>query len=102
MKGMRAFLMPGLEPRSISVYEDNKEAIGLPKIPLSSSNSKHIDVRYHSLRELAASADISVQYLRTDNKHAGILTKAFGRESFGRHRDFFLGRSYDSIFSWSF
>ena len=45
---------------SIGVYEDNKGAIDLAKNPLSSSNSKHIDVRYHFLRELAASGDISV------------------------------------------
>ena len=50
--------MPNLEPMSISVYEDNKGAIDLAKNPLSSSNSKHIDARYHFLRELAASGDI--------------------------------------------
>ena len=45
-----AFLMPGLEPMSISVNEDNKGAIDLAENPLSSSNCKHIDVRYHFLR----------------------------------------------------
>ena len=93
VRGILAFLMPSLEPMSISVYEDNKGAIDLAKNPLSSSNSKHIDVRYHFLRELAASGDISVQYLRTEDQHADILTKAVGRESFERHRDFLLGRS---------
>ena len=85
--------MPSLEPMRISVYEDNKGAIDLAKNPLSSPNSKHIDVRYHVLRELAASDDISVQYLRTEDQHADILTKAVGRESFERHRDFLLGSS---------
>ena len=85
--------MPNLEPMSISVYEDNKGAIDFAKKPLSSSNSKHIDVRYHFLRELAASGDISVQYLRLEDQHADILTKADDRESFERRRDFLLGRS---------
>ena len=67
VRGILAFPMPSLEPMSISVYEDNKGAINLAKNPLSSSNSKHIDVRYHFLRELAASGDISVQYLRTEH-----------------------------------
>ena len=93
MRGILAFLMPSLEPMSISVYKDNKGAIDLAKNPLSSSNGKHIDVRYHFLRELAAIGDISVQYLRTEDQHADILTKAVGRESFERHRDFLLGRS---------
>ena len=85
--------MPDLEPMSISVYEDHKGAIDLKKNPLSSSNSKHIGVRYYFLRELAASCDISVQYLQTEDQHGDILTKAIGRESFERHRDFLLGRS---------
>ena len=75
------------------MYEDNKGAIDLAENPLSLSNSKHVDVRYHFLRELAASGDISVQYLRTEDQLADILTKAIGRESFERHRDFLLGRS---------
>ena len=88
---------------SISVYDDNKGAIYLTKTPLSSSNSKHINVRYHFLlKELAASSDISVQYLQTEDQHADIPTKAVVRESFERHRDFLLGRSLDSIFSWYF
>ena len=52
VRGILAFLMPSLEPMSTSVYEDNKGAIDFAKNPLSSSNSKHMDVRYHFLREL--------------------------------------------------
>ena len=101
MRGILAFLMPSLEPMSISVYEDNKGAIDLAKNPLRSSNSKLIDIRYHFLRKLAASGDISVQYLRTEDQHADIQTKSVGKQSFERHRDFLLCKSWDSIFSWS-
>ena len=59
---------------------------------LSSSISKHIDVRYHFLRELVASGDISVKYLQSGEQHADILTKAIGREKFEKHRDFLSGR----------
>ena len=79
MRGTLAFLMPGLEPMSTSVYEDNKGAIDLAENSLSSSNSKHLDVRYHVPRELAASGDISVQYLRKEDQHSDILTTAIGR-----------------------
>ena len=58
------------------MYEDNKGATDLAKNPLSSSNSKHIDVRYHFLRELVGKGDLSVKYLKTDEQHADILTKA--------------------------
>ena len=57
--------------------------------PLSSSNSMHIDARHHFLIEMAASSDISVQYLRSEDQHADIRAKAIGRKSFERHLDFF-------------
>ena len=36
----------------IAMYEDNEGAIQIAKHPISNSNSKHIDVRHHFLREL--------------------------------------------------
>ena len=47
--------------------------------PLCSSNIKDINVRNHFIREMAASGDISVQYLRSEDLHKDILTKATGR-----------------------
>ena len=73
------------------MFEDNKRAIDLAKYPLSSSNSKHIDVRYHVLREFVGTGDLSAKYLRTEGQHADILTKAIGKESVDKHRDFLLG-----------
>ena len=92
VRGIFKFLMPSVEPKSIGVFEDNKGAIDIAENPLSSSNSKHIDVRYHFLRELIASGDISVKYLQSGEQHADILTKAIERENFEKHSDFLLGR----------
>ena len=84
--------MPSLGSMSIGEYEDNTGVIDLAKNPLSSSNSKHIDVRHHFLMGMAACGDISVQYLRSANQQADILTKVIGGESFERYRAFLLGR----------
>ena len=89
LRGVLAFLMPRLGSPSIGVFQDNKGAIDLAKNPLSSSNSKHIDVRYHFLRGLVGTADLSVKHLRTRGQHADILTKAIGKESFEKHPIFF-------------
>ena len=75
VRGVLVFLMPSLGSPSIGVFEDNKGAIDLAKNPLSSSNSKHIDVRYHFLRELVGKGDLSVKYLRTEDQHAHVLTR---------------------------
>ena len=88
-RGTLAFLMPCLGSMSIGMYKNDKVAIDLGGNPLSPSNSKHINVRHYFLREMAASGDISVQYLRSEDQHADILTKSIGRESFERHRDSF-------------
>ena len=58
------FLMTSLGSMSIGVYEDNKRAIDLAKKPLSSSNSNHIYVQHHFLKEVVGSGDISAQYVR--------------------------------------
>lgn len=69
----------------------------MAKTPLSSSNSKHIDVRCLSLRELVGDGNLSVKYLRTEDQHSDILTKEIARESYEKHRDFFVGdRSFPS------
>ena len=91
VRGVLVFLMPSVGSPSIAVFEDNKVAINLAKNPLRSSNSTHVDVRYHFLRVLVGTGDLSVNYLRTEDQHADILTKAIGKESFEKHRHFLLG-----------
>lgn len=51
VRGILVFLMPDLGLPGIEVFED-KSGDRLGNSPLKSSNSKHIDVRYHFLREL--------------------------------------------------
>ena len=63
----------------------------MPQNPLSPSNIKHIDVRCHFLRELVGTGDLSVKYVRTEDQHADILTKAVGKESLEKRHDFLLG-----------
>ena len=91
VQGVLVFLMPSLGSPSIGVFEDTKRAIDLAKNPLNSSNSKHVDMRYHFLPELVGNGDLSVKYLRTENHKADILTKAVARESFEKDCDFLLG-----------
>ncbi|CAB1096235.1 unnamed protein product [Ectocarpus sp. CCAP 1310/34] len=62
-----------------------------PKNPLSSSRSKHIDVRHHFLRNLTEEGVIEVTHVPSKEQHADILTKALPRNLFEVHRDFVLG-----------
>ena len=67
------------------MFEDNKGTIDLAKKTFSSSNSMHIDVRYHLLCELVGNGDLSVEYLRTEDQHASILSKAIGQKRFEKN-----------------
>ena len=70
------------------VIENNQGALQLSKNPVSNSNSKHINVRHHFLRELVRQSDISVNHVPFEYQHTGILTNVFAFNFFAIHRRF--------------
>jgi hypothetical protein len=51
-----------------------------------SGRSKHIEVKYHLVRENAEEGKINVRQVRTDDQLSDILTKALGRVKFQEMR----------------
>ena len=74
----------------IELFVDNEGAIALTNNPLSSARTKHIDVRFHFIREVVRSKTISVKYVPTKEQHADILTKVLTGITFRNHRDFVM------------
>ena len=72
------------------MFVDNGRAISLANNPPSSARTKHIDVRFHFIRELTRSKTISVEYVPTKEQRAHILTKALTGAIFNEHRDFLM------------
>jgi hypothetical protein len=66
---------------------DNQSAIALSKNPVLHDRSKHIDTKYHFIRDCVNSGKISVEYASTQEQLADILTKALGRVQFCELRD---------------
>jgi len=60
------------------IYEDNQSTIKTSKDEIHNQRSKHIDVRYHFIREMIKQKEIEVTYLPTDQMLADILTKPLG------------------------
>ena len=58
---------------------DNKSAISLIKNPVHHDRTKHIDVKYHYVRECAERGLIDIQFIGTAEQLGDILTKALGR-----------------------
>ena len=61
---------------------DNQSAIALSKNPVFHNRSKHIDIRYHYIRECVEENRVQLQSIGTLEQLADILTKAMGREQF--------------------
>ena len=76
------------------IFEDNQGAVQLSQNLVSTSNSKHVDVRHHFLRELVRQENISVSHVPSEYQHADILTKALAFDVFAIHRRFLMNSSF--------
>lgn len=61
---------------------DNKCTISLIKNPVLHDRSKHIETRYHFIRECAERGLITVEYIHTEEQLGDIFTKALSRMKF--------------------
>ena len=84
------FMLPSKVMPCFPVFEDNQGAVQLAENPITNSNTKHIDVRHHFLRELVRQRDIKVVQVPSKFQHADILTKALAFDLFAFHRKFLL------------
>ena len=80
------FMLPDVGMPCIPVFEDNQGTVQLAQNPITNSNSKHIDVRHHSIRELVGRNEVSIIHVPSPFQHADFLTKAISQESFEFHR----------------
>ncbi|UYV75490.1 hypothetical protein LAZ67_13000394 [Cordylochernes scorpioides] len=65
--------------RPITIFCDNRAAIEFSKNNIENNRSKHIDIRYHYIREKVNSGDIHVNYISTNDNLADISTKGLKR-----------------------
>lgn len=65
---------------------DNTAAITLSKDSLYHNRVKHIDIKYHFLREFALAGDLRLSYVNTRDNIADIFTKALDLTKFARFR----------------
>ncbi|KAG5719504.1 hypothetical protein E4T56_gene11305 [Termitomyces sp. T112] len=63
---------------------DNNSAINLSEDPMLHQRVKHVDIKYHILRERVASKEIVIQYVNTKDNVADIFTKALAAPQFTR------------------
>ena len=65
--------------KSATLYSDNQSAICVAKNPILSQRTKHIDIKYHFIRDKINDGTIKVDYVPTNKNNADCLTKSLGR-----------------------
>ena len=64
------------------IFCDNSSAIALSKNSVFHKRTKHIDTRFHYIRELVNNGEIVLEHCRTHEQVADILTKPLDQKSF--------------------
>ena len=65
----------GITQDTMCVFCDNTSAINLSKNPFQHSKSKHIEIRYHFIRDWVEEKIVYLEFINTDTQKADIFTK---------------------------
>ena len=71
--------LTGVEAHPPALMVDNQPAIALAKNPVLHDRSKHIDVKFHFLRDCVDGGQIVIEFVETGRQLADVLTKPLGR-----------------------
>ena len=76
----------GRNPRLVQMLGDNQGAIALTENAHLNERSKHVDICYHFIRDLAEKGDLRVDYIPTAEMVADGMTKPLARVAFERFK----------------
>ena len=65
-----------------TIFCDNNSAIALSKNHVFHKRAKHIDIRFHFIRELVNNKEICLEFCRCEDQHADIFTEPLAKETF--------------------
>ena len=71
-----------IEFTKIPIYCDNTSAIAISNNPVLHSRTKHIDVRYHFIRDHVLKGDVELHFIPTDYQLADLFTKPLDENRF--------------------
>jgi hypothetical protein len=74
-------------PIDTQVFGDNQSAIASVRTTAHHDRSKHIDVRYHFIKDWVKKDKIKLNWIPTDKQLADIMTKALPKQTLIKFRD---------------
>jgi hypothetical protein len=77
--------LTGEKQRKVRLYGDNQGCLKLADNSAYHSRTKHIDIRAHFLRDVINRGEVELEYVRTEDMTADILTKGLGEVLHWKH-----------------
>ena len=72
----------GMKYAKTPIFCDNTSAIAITNNPVLHSKTKHIDIRYHFIRDYVMKCDIEIHFIPTDKQLADIFSKLLDDKTF--------------------
>jgi hypothetical protein len=76
----------GIKLNAVPIYGDNQGSIFIGSNPVQESRSKHIDIRYHFIRECVDNRQVELMFIPGEENPADMLTKNLARVKFVKFR----------------
>lgn len=70
------------QEETTKIFIDNKLTIVLAKNPVHHERSKHIDTRFHSIREYVKTKEVELHHVSSRDQIADIFTKSLKSDAF--------------------
>lgn len=70
----------------LRIFVDNQSCMKITENDKFSNRTKHIDTKYHFIKDLAATGDLKLSYVNTIENIADMLTKPLGGNKIAQHR----------------
>ena len=90
---IRTFLIAqGYKMKPVTIYQDNQSCMALVERGRSGAErTRHIQIRYFWIKERVDTGEVRVEYLRSEDMYANVLTKPLQGSQFTRERDGLTG-----------
>ena len=69
----------------VTIYSDSMAALAYAKDPKYHGKTKHIEIKYHYIRDMVTKKEMFLEHIFTKNIIADPLTKPIARNSFHDH-----------------
>ena len=80
---------------AIMTNEDNQSAIAMSKNPQFHGRAKHVDIKFHFIRELLEKEKVTLKFCPSEDMIADMLTKGLGKGKLQNFRDMIGLKEFD-------